>query len=226
MDMTTELLDVRRATYARLRGGYPVILAGMIYWLALAALSPFMEPIALLQAAFPLSGAIFLLALVLAWITRNSFMKDRTALSPVLLPTFIAMLLFWPMLLIAAAEASPGVVMSILAIGLSLHWPVIGWTYGRTALYCGHAIARAMLVLWIFHAYPDQRMLLIPLAVAACYGVTAIIVFIDSAMAARRLGLMSDAKGVARPRPKPRNRADRCGCVLRTDGSAPLPRAR
>jgi hypothetical protein len=70
-------------------------------------------------------------------------MKDRTVLSPVLVPTFIAMLLFWPMLFIATAESTAGVVMSILAIGLSLHWPVIGWTYGRTALFCAHAIGRA-----------------------------------------------------------------------------------
>lgn len=197
MDLKAELLEMRHNTYARLRGGYPIILAGMIYWLALATMSQFMEPIPHLQAAFALSGMIFPLALLLAWIARIPFMKDRTALSPVLLPTFIAMLLFWPMLFIATADAGPGVVMSILAIGLSLHWPVIGWTYGRTALYCTHAVGRAALVFWTFYAFPDQRMLLIPLAVAASYGVTALIVFIDSGRAARRLGLASGEPGIA-----------------------------
>lgn len=190
MDLRDELLDVRRGAYARLRGGYPIIIAGMVYWLALAAMSRFMEPVPLLQAAFGLSGLIFPLALVLAWMARIPFMKDRTVLSPVLVPTFIAMLLFWPMLFIATAESTAGVVMSILAIGLSLHWPVIGWTYGRTALFRAHAIARAGLVFGIFYAFPDERMLLIPLAVAACYAVTALIVYVDAARLARRMGML------------------------------------
>lgn len=195
MDMKNELLDVRLGAYARLRGGYPIILAGTAYWLALAVMSQFMEPVPLLQAAFGLSGLIFPLALMLAWIAGIPFMKDRTVLSPVLVPTFIAMLLFWPMLFIATAESTAGVVMSILAIGLSLHWPVIGWTYGRTALFCAHAIGRAGLVFWIFYAFPDERMLFIPLAVAGCYGLTALIVFIDAGRVARRLGLAPAGAG-------------------------------
>lgn len=195
MDMKNELLAVRLGAYARLRGGYPIILAGTAYWLALALMSQFMEPVPLLQAAFGLSGLIFPLALVLAWIAGIPFMKDRTVLSPVLVPTFIAMLLFWPMLFIATAESTAGVVMSILAIGLSLHWPVIGWTYGRTALFCAHAIIRAGLVFWIFYAFPDDRMLFIPLGVAACYGVTALIVFIDAGRVARRFGLAPAGAG-------------------------------
>lgn len=195
MELRDELLDVRRSAYARLKGGYPIIIAGMVYWLALAAMSRFMEPVPLLQAGFGLSGMIFPLALVLAWIARVPFMKDRTVLSPVLVPTFIAMLLFWPMLFIATAESTAGVVMSILAIGLSLHWPVIGWTYARTALFCAHAIVRAALVFWVFYAFPDERMTLIPLAVAACYGVTALIVFVDAGRAARRMGYAPASAG-------------------------------
>lgn len=199
MDLRDELLDVRRGAYARLRGGYPIILAGTVFWLALAVMSQFMQPVALLQAAFGLSGMIFPVALVFAWLARIPFMKDRTVLSPLLVPTFIAMLLFWPMLFIATAEAGAGVIMSILAIGLSLHWPVIGWTYGRTALFCAHAIIRAGLVFWIYYAFPGQQMLYIPLAVAACYAVTALIVYVDASRLARRLGYLPVRQAQAMP---------------------------
>ncbi|MGP1275406.1 MAG: DUF7010 family protein [Caulobacterales bacterium] len=186
MELKTELTELRRESYGNLRGGYPIVLAGAIYWIVLAGLSRFLEPVPLLQTAFGLSGLIFPLAVALAWVTGNRFLKERNALSPLLVPAFIAMLLFWPMLFIAAAESSAGVVMAILAIGMSLHWPVIGWTYGRTALFSSHAIIRAVLVAWIFNAYPDERLTLIPLAVAACYLVTALIVFIDAGRVARR----------------------------------------
>lgn len=195
MDLRDGLLDVRRNSYARLRGGYPIILAGMIYWLALSVFSQLVEPTAQLQAGFILSNMIVPLAMVIALIVRNPFMKDRTVLSPLLVPTFIAMLLFWPMLFIAKSEAGAGVVISILAIGLSLHWPVIGWTYGRTVLFSAHAIVRAALVLWIFYAFPDQQMLYIPLGVAACYAVTALIVYLDAGRAARRRGRASASAG-------------------------------
>ncbi|GER07397.1 hypothetical protein JCM17843_17070 [Kordiimonadales bacterium JCM 17843] len=71
------------------------------------------------------SGAIFPLALLYAALFKNNFLKDRTAVSSVLLPTFISMLLFWPMAIAALWEGLT-IFPLFLAIGLSLHFPVIG----------------------------------------------------------------------------------------------------
>jgi hypothetical protein len=199
MDLKSQLLAERLGAYARLRGGFPIVLAGMVFWLAMAAGWAVMEPIRLLQAAFGGSGLIFPLALGLAWAFGIPFLKDRTAVSPVLVPAFVSMLLFWPMVFIAVAEASAGVVLCLLAIGLSIHWPVIGWSYGRAAPFCAHAIVRAGLVFAIFYAFPDQRFTLIPLAVAAVYGASALFVWADSGRVARRLGIAAPGIKAALP---------------------------
>ena len=45
----------------------------------------------------------------------------------------------------------------VLAIGMSLHWPVIGWSYGRTTLFAAHAVVRAIVVFLIWWLVPDGR---------------------------------------------------------------------
>jgi hypothetical protein len=114
------------------------------------------------------SGAIFPLALLFARLFRNDFMKDQTAAGDVLLPTFVSMFLFWPML-IAAVWTAPELASLILAIGMSLHWPVIGWSYGKTALYTAHAVVRASLVFAIWVWMPSARLTLLPLSVSIVY---------------------------------------------------------
>ena len=186
-ELKAVLLKERLKSYARLRGGFPIPLAGTVYWLAVAAGSTIFEPSKLLFYSFLGTGAIFPLALLFAQIFRNDFMKDQSAVSSVLVPTFISMLLFWPMVVAATMEGSAGIALVILAIGLSLHWPVIGWSYGRTAIFCAHSIIRALLVIGLFIAFPEQRFLIIPLAVAAVYLLTVIAIYIDSGTVRRQL---------------------------------------
>jgi hypothetical protein len=170
----------RLAAYKRLRGGFPIPLAGAVYWgvLAWAGTRLGIEPWCGL--AFIGSGAIFPLALLFAKLFGNGFMKDRTAAGDVLVPAFIAMLLFWPMV-VAAMQVAPQLVPLILAIGMSLHWPVIGWSYGRTTLYSAHSIVRAIAALLIWLLLPEARFTLLPLSVAAIYLVTVLAIFVDSA---------------------------------------------
>lgn len=175
------LLADRLAAYKRLRGGFPIPLAGAVYWGVLAWLGTRLSLGPWCMAAFFGSGAIFPLALLFAAIFRNPFMKDRTAAGDVLLPAFISMLLFWPMI-VAAIGTAPQLVPLILVIGMSLHWPVIGWSYGRAALYSAHSIVRAVAVLLIWLWMPEARLTLLPLAVAGVYLVTVLAIFVDSAL--------------------------------------------
>ena len=176
----------RRASYLRLGGGWPIPLAGTVYWAALALLG--YTGFSLSEwsmAAFFGTGAIFPMALIFAALFRNPFMKEKTAVTSVLVPTFISMLLFWPMI-IAAMQAAPELIPLILAIGLSLHWPVIGWSYGRTSLYTAHAVIRAVMVLMIWLYLPDERLTLLPLSVAGVYLLTVLAILIDTQALVRR----------------------------------------
>lgn len=181
-ELETALRAEREASYIRLRGGFPVLLAGATYWAGLAAAGYLLD----LRYWFPIalfgSGAIFPLAMMYGAIFRNNFMKDRSPVTSVLLPAFVAMLLFWPMA-IGALWTEQALFPLILAVGLSLHFPVIGWTYNRTWLYMNHALLRAVAVFMVWWFLPDGRFTLLPLVVVAAYLITAAIVVVDSGRA-------------------------------------------
>ncbi len=185
-DLAAALKTERLASYARLRGGFPVPLAGTTYWGVLAALGFADVGHAWYLTALLGSGAIFPLALMFAAIFRNPFMKERTAVSGVLVPAFVSMLLFWPMA-IAALWTELSLFPLILAIGLSLHWPVIGWSYGRMAIFSAHSIIRAVIVFFIWWKLPEARLTLLPASVALIYFATVIVIFIDSGLVKSRL---------------------------------------
>jgi hypothetical protein len=181
-DLETALRDAREASYVRLQGGFPVLLAGATYWAGLAAAGYLLE----LRFWFPIalfgSGTIFPLAVMYGAIFGNNFLKDRSPVTSVLLPAFIAMLLFWPMA-IGALWTAKDLFPLILAVGLSLHFPVIGWSYNRTWLYMNHALIRAVAVFMVWWLVPEGRYTLLPLVVVAAYLITAAIVIVDSGRA-------------------------------------------
>lgn len=179
MNLAEQLKTERLNSYIRLRGGFPIPLAGMVYWLVLAFLGTKFSPQTWSLLAFILSGSIFPLALLFAKLFRNPFIKDRTAVTDVLVPAFASMLLFWPMA-IAAMWHFNEMVPLILAIGMSIHWPVIGWSYCRTAPYIAHAIVRALVAFGIWQWLPEARFTGLPLSVAVIYLLTSLYIYIDS----------------------------------------------
>jgi hypothetical protein len=46
---------------------------------------------------------------------------------------------------------------------------VIGWSYGKTALYTAHALVRAVVVFIIWMWMPQERLWLLPLSVSVIY---------------------------------------------------------
>ena len=188
---TTEELKLalkqnRLAAYARLRGGFPIPLAGATYWAVLGGAGYYLDLGAWAQIAFYGLGAIFPLGLLFAALFRNNFMKDKTAAGSVLLPALISMLLFWAFI-VAAAQEAPSMISLILAVGMAIHWPVIGWSYGRTAVYSAHAVARAVIPTTLWLTFPDERLTWLPLSVSAIYLMTVIVILVDSAIVRRQL---------------------------------------
>lgn len=186
MTLSEELRREALGAYARLGGGWPVPLAGGIWWLTLAYAATRLSPQDWALVAFVTSGTIFPMALLIARLAGNDFIRDRTALSSLLLPAFVGMLLFWPGAIVAYFHA-PDLVPLILAIGMSGHWPVIGWSYGRAGLFIGHCLVRAVAVTTLWLTVPDDRWLSISLAVATIYAVTVAILLVDSRAVRRQL---------------------------------------
>jgi hypothetical protein len=173
----------REAAFFRLRGGYPIPLAGATWWAILGLVGYRLHnPKAWCVIAFYTSGLIFPLALLLAKLLRNHFMQDKTAAGDALLPAFISMLLFWP-IAFAAFATNPQLVPLVLAIGMSIHWPVIGWTYARTGIYSAHAVARAIVCFVLWTWWPATRFTVLPLAVSTIYLATVVAILIASAPA-------------------------------------------
>ena len=185
-DLAAALKAERLASYARLRGGWPIPLAGAIWWTALAVLGTQLHPYYWSVVAFVSSGLIFPIALLLGRLGGVAFMRDRTAVTGVLLPAFVSMLLFWPIAIAALWEANQ-LTPLVLAVGMSIHWPVIGWSYGRLAPFIAHAIGRAVASFLVWQLVPDQRFVLVPAVVAAAYFATVAVLFFDSASVRRKL---------------------------------------
>jgi hypothetical protein len=178
MDLKSALLRERLDLYVRLRGGISFPIAGAIWWGAFAVLGASLPVKQWALWAFVASGLIFPIAIVVSRIMRIDFFNEKSSVDDVLVPAFIGMLLFWPMAFAAfwsAVEMTP----LILAIGMAMHWPTIGWSYGRTAIYSAHAIVRAVaaLVLWVL--FPDQRTVLVPASVSVVYLLTVAVIVTD-----------------------------------------------
>jgi hypothetical protein len=186
-ELIERLKQERLATYVRLRGGFPMPLAGMIYWAALGVAGYYLSLEEWLSLAFPASGVIFPLGVLLSWLLRAPFLKDKSVVGGLMLPALVGMLLFWPMV-VAATWTAPKLSPLILAIGMSMHWPVVGWMYARTPLFSAHAIVRAIACFYIWLAYPDMITTLLPFAVAAVYGVTTLVILVDVALVRRKAG--------------------------------------
>ncbi len=176
----------REAAFFRLRGGFPIPLAGATWWAILGTMGYFVHASNVwILLAFITSGAIFPLALLYARIFRVDFMHDKSAALDVLFPAFVSMLLFWP-IAISAFWTYPQLVPLVLAIGMSIHWPVIGWMYGRTAIYTAHSVVRAIVCFVLWNWWPSSRFTVLPLAVSAIYLSTVAAILIASSPAKRK----------------------------------------
>jgi hypothetical protein len=185
-DLDSQLRNARLAAYAEARAGWPVPLAGATYWAGLAWLGTVTDEAnwSLIAAIF--SGAIFPIAVAYAALFRNPFMKVKVPDQGVVFMAMGAMLLFWPMA-VAAMWNYNALTPLILAIGMSGHWPVFGWSYGRPAPFLGHAIVRAIAAFGIWQYMPDGRFTVLPAAVAVIYLVTVLVLYLDSGRVAARL---------------------------------------
>lgn len=167
MSFKVQLDAERRDFYARAGGGAALPLAGLIYWAVLAWLGTFASVQTWVTVAFFGSGAIFPLGLLLGGITASRPL-EKSDFGGATFAGLLAVMLCWP-LIFAANSIDPSLSPLMLAVGMSLHWPIIGWSYGRLGLFTAHAVIRVAGCSAVWFALPEERFVLIPLVVVGAY---------------------------------------------------------
>lgn len=166
-DFKTQLQGVKDQYYLDAGGGISLPVAGAIYWIALAVLSRYLPPADWALTAAAMSGMIFPLGLLLQKPLASPFMKSKSPIAGVGLLSVMSINMLWPVHFIILG-ISPDAAPLSLAIGMTLHWPVIGWTYGSRVCLI-HAIVRVAAVTVLWYAFPEGRFDVLPLTVAALY---------------------------------------------------------
>ncbi|MGA0560149.1 DUF7010 family protein [Larkinella sp. VNQ87] len=166
----TELLDrERRHVFISSNGGIALPAAGAIYWLALGVAGFYLRPGLWMLVAFSASGLIFPLGLWLQKPLRANLML-KSPLAGLVGPALLSMMLSWPVT-IAASGVHSSLAPLALAIGMSLHWPAIGWLFNCRVCHA-HALVRVLVVTAIWYGFPAERFTAVPLAVALVYVLT------------------------------------------------------
>lgn len=168
----TDLAAEHRRYAAAAGFGVSLPVAGALYWSALAGLGAILPPEDWGFAAAGLSGLIFPLGLLLQPVFGSPFMKAKSPLSRPVIYSVLAINLLWPAH-IAIILNAPQIAPLSLAIGMALHWPVIGWVYG-SSFGIAHALARTAAAAAIWYALPELRFNALPGAMAVIYLVTVI----------------------------------------------------
>lgn len=180
------LLRARRQYFVDAQGGTALPAAGAVYWIVLAIGGMTMEAKDWGLLAAMLSGAIFPVAVLLQWPLRSRFMKAKSPVSGAGWAAIIAINFLWPVHVVIISIVPEAAPLS-LAIGMTLHWPVIGWMYASKVCYL-HAVARLAVVTLLWYGFPELRLTGLPLAVAALYLLAAWGLALESGWARRWLG--------------------------------------
>ena len=104
----------------------------------------------------------------------------------------LAINLLWP-LYIAVIYAAPELLPLALGVGMSLHWPVIGWMYGSRACFA-HALLRVVTLTAFGVGLPAGRLTVLPLAVACLYFGPVLWLRLEVAAARRTLAALQSSR--------------------------------
>jgi len=166
-DLKMVIMNERKRYCVAAGGGVSLPVAGAIYWSVIGVLGYYLGPAEwALMAAYG-SGLIFPVGLLLQGPFRSPFMKAKSPLSGITMAAILAINFLWPIhfvLISVFPEAAP----LTLAIGMTLHWPLIGWSYASRVCLI-HSLLRVAAVTVIWYAFPDLRFTVIPFVVAGLY---------------------------------------------------------
>ena len=183
MDFNQELVNQKRQFLISANAGISLPIAGAIYWAALAIAGFYLKPSQWTLLAFCTSGLLFPLGLALQKPFKSNLMV-KNPLSGLIPYALFSMMLSWG-IIIPASSIDKSLVPLCLAIGMSIHWPIIGWLYDSKACQL-HALLRTIVVVTCWYTLPGLRFTLLPLLVSVLYALTVIGLTIEVAQARKQ----------------------------------------
>ncbi|HET7845347.1 MAG TPA: hypothetical protein VFL14_14415 [Xanthomonadales bacterium] len=160
--------------------GIGMPMAGMAYWIAMAALGSVLAPKAAALAMFFGTGAVFPLGW---WLTKRAggdLMHKGHPLTGLGMTLNFVQLAYWPVVL-AVFGRDPMLVPLTLGTLFGSHFLPYGWFY-RSRGYGALGIAAPVVATLLQLAAPARAFVLIPLGVAACYALAIALVHRENAV--------------------------------------------
>ena len=148
------LTEEKRRFFVETRGGVYFPIAGVIFWLLLGVAGFFLSErtwcVVILTAAVVATPiAIILFKKLVSHLTVKSPLA--TLILPALLPVALSL-----GMAIAVFYSDISLVPLALVIGLTSHWPGVGWLFG-TSIFTVHAIVRVLLAVAIWFLFLEAR---------------------------------------------------------------------
>ncbi len=168
----SSLLEAKRELLSRSGGIVAFPIAGALYWFVLGVCGYVVALDTWRGVALIGSVMIFPTALLLARLFNgNLFVRDNPLASLAGFPLAAVGLLPFALYFVLDGPAIQLLPLA-LAIGMSLHFPILGWMYGSRALTF-HSPVRTGLALAVWMMVPDGRFTILPFMVMILYLVTA-----------------------------------------------------
>lgn len=179
-----EHIDALRDELAAItRRGIGMPIAGMVYWMAMAASGAALTPHNAALTMFIGTGAVFPLGWWLTTLAGGNLMHKGHPLTSLGMTLNFVQFAYWP-LVVFVFKADPMLVPLALGSLFGSHFLPYGWFYrsrGYTTLGISAPIVATLLQL----AAPARAFVLIPLGMAACYAVAIAMLHRENAVQAR-----------------------------------------
>lgn len=176
VNQAPETLEQAREAFAS-RRFLAMPLAGTVAWLVIAAggvmdLGDWQR----MLLTYVATGCIAYLGMALSYLTGERFMDKVNRDNPFskLFMATISMSLLVFAIAIPFAQAEPSSLPLSLAVLSGLMWLPLSWII-RHWIGAAHAVARSVLVLVAWYAFPEQRFVAVPLVVVALYAITMVV---------------------------------------------------
>lgn len=167
---TARGLDDERERLARLtRKGIGMPAAGMLYWLAVAAVLRWEEPRTALVICFVLTGPVFPVGYALTRLAGGDLFAKSPVLTPLGVQLAALQLFYWPVIILVFHRA-PEWTPFTMAILFGSHFLPYGWLY-RSSGYFFLSVSVAVVLTVAVLVSGSPLYAWIPLMAAGCYAI-------------------------------------------------------
>jgi hypothetical protein len=173
--MNAQSLDQYRANF-RARKLLAMPTAGLLAWLVVALVSPWLTAVGKIWLLFSATGSIFFLAVMIAPLFSEDLLGRNRAKNPFDALFLSAVLGAWLVFAIAIPFLRKDYTSLPLTLGVmtGLMWPVFSWIIQHWIGYF-HAIGRTTLLVVCWYLFPEHRFVVLPLIVVGFYVITLVV---------------------------------------------------